>query len=82
MLNCMTLDVKYVHSVVHHKDKMFTVTVLDYSRNSGNAAKEGLQRTTQWAVYYFKNPNSWCPVPENTMILSVVPGIVNRYHQY
>ena len=47
MLNCMTLDVKYVHSVVHHKDKLFTVTVLDYSRNSGNAAKEGLQRTTQ-----------------------------------
>ena len=32
----MALDVKNIHSVVHHKDKLFTV--LDYPRNSGNVA--------------------------------------------
>ena len=32
----MTLDVKNVHSVVHHKAKLFTV--LDYPRNFGNGA--------------------------------------------
>ena len=35
-----------------------TPTVLDYPRNFGNAAKDGLKRTTRWAVYYFTNVNS------------------------
>ena len=33
----MSLDKKNIHSVVHHKDKLFTA--LDYPRNFGNAAK-------------------------------------------
>ena len=49
--------------LVHHKDKLFTV--LDYLRNFGNAAKEGLMRTNHWAAYS-KNPNPWHPVPERT----------------
>ena len=32
----MTLNVKNIHSVVHHKDKLFTV--LDFPRNFGNIA--------------------------------------------
>ena len=42
----MTLDVKNIHLVVHHKDKLFTV--LDCPRNFGKAAKEGLKRTKIW----------------------------------
>ena len=80
MLNWMTLDVKNIHSIEHHKDKLFTV--LDYSRNFENAAKEGWKTTTHWEVYHFTNPNSWCPVPERALILSATPEIVNRYHQY
>ena len=41
----------------------------------GNAAKEGLKRTTHWAVIYFKNPKSWYPVPERAMFLSAMPVI-------
>ena len=60
-LSCMTVDLKtWVHLVVHHKDKIFKV--LDYPRNLGNAAKEGLMGTTYWVGYYFTNPNSWYPV--------------------
>ena len=44
MLNWMTLDLKNIHSIEHHKDKLFTV--LDYSRNFENAAKEGWKTTT------------------------------------
>ena len=44
----MTLDVKNIHSDVHHKDKLFAV--LYCARNFGNAAKEGLNRTTHWAA--------------------------------
>ena len=76
----MTPDVKNIYSVVHHKDKL--LTVLDYPRNSGNAAKEGSKRTTHWAVYYFTNPNSWYPVPECSMVLSAITATVNRYYQY
>ena len=47
-------------------------TVLDYARNFGNAAKDGLNRTTHWAVYYFTNPNSWYPVLERAVILSAI----------
>ena len=36
LLSYMTLDVKNIHSVVHHKDKLFTG--LDYPRNFGNVA--------------------------------------------
>ena len=69
----MTLDVKNVHSVVHHKAKLFTV--LDYPRNFGNVALEGLMRTTHWAAYYFTNPNSWYPLPERARILSAITAI-------
>ena len=50
-------------------------TVLDYARNFGNAAKDGLNRTTHWAVYYFTNPNSWYPVLERAVILSAIRAI-------
>ena len=53
LLSCMTLDVENIHSVVHHKDPL--CTVLDYARNFGNAAKEGLKRTSHWGAYYFTN---------------------------
>ena len=69
----MTLDVENIHSVVHHKDPL--CTVLDYARNFGNAAKEGLKRTTHWAAIYFTNPKSWYPVPERAMFLSAMPVI-------
>ena len=36
LLIYMTIDVKNIHSVVHDKDKLFTV--LDYPRNFGNVA--------------------------------------------
>ena len=52
-----------------------TPMVLDYPRNFGNAAKDGLKRTTRWAVYYFTNPNSWFPVLGRAMILSAIPPI-------
>ena len=51
MLGWTTLDVKNIHLVVHHKDKLFKVW--DYPRNFGNAAKEGWKRKTHWAVYFF-----------------------------
>ena len=80
MLSCMTLDVKNIHSVVYHKDQLFTV--LNYQRNFGNAAKEGVKRATHRAVYYITDPNSWYPVPERAVILTAIPAVVNRYHQY
>ena len=43
--------------------------VLDYTRNFGSAAKEGLKRTSHWAAYYFTNPKSWYPVPEGVMFV-------------
>ena len=52
-LSCMTLDVEDIHSVMHHKYKLFTV--LDYARKFGNAAKEGLKKPTHRAAYYFKS---------------------------
>ena len=68
LLSCMTLDVENIHSVAHHKDPL--CTVLDNARNFGNAAKEGVKRTTHWAAYYFTNPKSWYPVPERAMVPS------------
>ena len=52
-----------------------TSTVLDYPRNFGNAAKDGLKRTTRWVVYYFTNPNSWYPTPDRAMILPAITAI-------
>ena len=49
-----------------------TPTVLDYARNFGNAGKDGLNRTTRWAVYYFTTPNSWYPILERAVILSAI----------
>ena len=58
-----------MHSVVHHKDPL--CTVLDYARNFGNEAKEGLKRTSHWAAYYFTNAKSWYHVPERRRHVSV-----------
>ena len=52
-----------------------TSTVLDYPRNFGNAAKDGLKGTTRWVVYYFTNPNSWYPTPGRAMILPAITAI-------
>ncbi|CAH3128403.1 unnamed protein product [Pocillopora meandrina] len=52
-----------------------TSTVLDYPRNFGNAAKDGLKRTTRWVVYYFTNPNSLYPTPGRAMILPAITAI-------
>ena len=71
LLSCMTLDVENIHSIVHHKDPL--CTVLDYARNFGNAAKEGLKRSTHWSAHYFTNRKSWYPVPERAMNLSAIP---------
>lgn len=49
--------------------------MLDYARNFGNAATEGIKRTTHWAAIYFTNPKSWYPVPERAMFLSARPVI-------
>ena len=68
----MILHVKNIHSIVHHKDKLFTV--LDYPRNFGNVT-QGLMRTIHWAAYYLTNPNPWYPVPEHARILSAIPAI-------
>ena len=69
----MTLDVANIHSVVHHKDPL--CTVLDYAKNFGNAAKDGLKKTTHWATIYFRNPKSCYPMPERAMFLSAKPVI-------
>ena len=45
--------------------------LLDYARNFGNAAREGLKRTTHWAAIYFTNLTSWYPVPERAISLLV-----------
>ena len=65
LLSRMTLDVEDIHLVVYHRDPL--CTELNHPRNFGNAAKEGLTRTTHWATYYFTNPKSWCAVSERFM---------------
>ena len=69
----MTLDVENIHSVVHHKDPLCTVS--NYKRNFRNAAKGGLKWTTHWAAYYSTNPKSWYAVPERARILSAIRAI-------
>ncbi|RMX43711.1 hypothetical protein pdam_00006341 [Pocillopora damicornis] len=49
ILSQMRLDVKNIRSVVHHKDKLL------------KCSQKGLKRTTHWAMYYFRNPNSNVP---------------------
>ena len=62
LLSCMTLDVEnFILSVVYHKDPL--CTVLDYARNFGNAAKEGLKRVNHCAAIHFTNPKPWYPMP-------------------
>ena len=73
LLSCLALDGENIRSIVHQKDKLFTV--LDYARNFGSATKEGLTRGTNWAACYFSNSNSWCPLLECAMILSAIPVI-------
>ena len=69
LLSCMTLYSLGCES------QRFAFTVLNLVRNLGNAAKEGLKRTTHWAAYYFINPKSWHAVPERAMILSAISVI-------
>ena len=74
----MTLDVANIHSVVHHKDPL--CTVLDYARNFGNAAKEGLKRTTHWAAIYFRNPAYFSySVPDCAMFLSPTEPVIQTF---
>ena len=73
LLSCLALNGENIRSIVHQKDKLFTV--LDYARNFGKATKEGLTRGTNWAACYFSNSNSWCPLLECAMILSAIPVI-------
>ena len=49
ILSQMRLDVKNIRSVVHHKDKLL------------KCSQKGLKRTTHWAMYYFRNPDSNVP---------------------
>ena len=65
--SCLTLN------FLHPERKLFTM--LNYLKNFGNAAKEGLKRKIHWAAYYFTNPNSWYPVLELTVMLSAIPAI-------
>ena len=70
LLSCMTMDIKNMHSIVHHKSPL--CTALEYARNFGNAVKEGLKRTTSWAAHYYTNPKSWYPLPERSIPYSSV----------
>ena len=38
----ITLDMENIHLIVHHKDPL--CMMLNYARNFGNAAKQGLKR--------------------------------------
>ena len=73
LLSCMTLDMENFHLVVHHKAPL--CTILQYSRNFGNAVKESLKRTNHWAAFYYMNPKSWYPVPERASRLLTIPLI-------
>ena len=52
LLSYFILNVKNIHSVVHQKDKFFTV--LDYPRNFGNAVKKRLDEDNPFggALFY------------------------------
>ncbi|KAL9969206.1 hypothetical protein ACROYT_G021396 [Oculina patagonica] len=67
----MTLDVENLHSSVHHKSQVSTP--LQYARDFGSTAKEGLKRTTCWSAYYYTNRGSWYPLPERSLGLFDIP---------
>lgn len=78
----MTLDVENCHSVVHQKSPL--CTALEYARNFGNAVKESVKKTTNWAAFYYTNPKSWYPVPDRAAALIEIslapqlpPGVVS-----
>ena len=73
LLSCMTLDVKNLHSVVHHKSEVSTA--LQYAGNFGSTAKESLKRTTVWSAYYYRSLGSWYPVPERSLGLFEIPSM-------
>ena len=71
LLSCMTLDVENLHSSVHHKSQVSTP--LQYARDLGSTAKEGLKRTTSWSAYYYTSRGSWYPLPERSLGLFDIP---------
>ena len=62
LLSCMTLDIRNLHSVVHHKTQVSTA--FRCARDFGSTTKEGLKRTTSWSAYYYTGSGSWYPVLE------------------
>lgn len=82
LLSCMTLDVENCHSVVPQKSPL--CTGLEYARNFGNAVKESVKKTTNWAAFYYTNPKSWYPIPDRAAALiemsiapQLPPGVVS-----
>ena len=67
----MTLDVENLHASVHHKSQVSTV--LQYARDFGKMAKEGLKRTTSWKAHYYTSRGSWYPLPERSLSLFDIP---------
>ena len=55
LLSCLALDGENTRSIVHQKDKLFTV--LDYARNFGNATKEGLNIRVQFHEWWWNIPS-------------------------
>lgn len=73
LLSWMTLDVKSLHSVVHHKSQVSTA--LQYACNFGSRVKESLKQTTAWSAYYYTSCESWYPVPERSLALFEIPSM-------
>ena len=48
LLSCMKLNEENMPSIVQHKTPL--CTVLEYTRNVGNAVKESLKKTTVWSA--------------------------------
>ena len=61
----MKLDVEDIHSVMHHKYKLFTV--LD--------TQESLEMQPKKGGRTILNPNSWYPLPERAIVLSAIQVI-------
>lgn len=68
---CLTLQVENFHAVSHFKHP--TCTVLEYAIDFGNTTHESLKCTSQWAAHYFTHPQSYYPVPQNSITLKDVP---------
>lgn len=73
LLSWMTLDVKSLHSVVHHKSQVSIA--LQYACNFGSRVKESLKQTTAWSAYYYTSCESWYPVPERSLALFEIPSM-------